>query len=300
MNTPTTAVIGASGMLGRELVSACAARAIDVVGFGSPDALDITESDAVRKALRGVKLVLNAAAYTDVDGAESQAAEAMRVNQLGPKNLALTCRDNDALLVHFSTDYVFDGVASSEYRVDEEPSPLNVYGLSKLAGEHAIRDIGCDHLIIRSSWLFAPHSRNFVRTILDLTSQGSTLQVVADQTGRPTACGDLASMTLGLIDAGAKGTFHAANRGRCTWFEFAREIVALAGSNCRVEPCKTNDQPRPAPRPRFGVLDLTETIRLIGKPRHWKAALRDCVDALVVAGRAAPGGHTIAPTVEER
>ncbi len=300
MNTPTTVVIGASGMLGRELVSACAARGIDVVGFGSPEALDITEPDAVRKALRGVKLVLNAAAYTDVDGAESQAAEAMRVNQLGPMNLARTCRYNDALLVHFSTDYVFNGVASSEYRVDEEPSPLNVYGLSKLAGEHAIRDIGCDHLIVRSSWLFAPHSRNFVRTILDLASQRSTLQVVADQTGRPTACGDLASMTLGLVNAGAKGTFHAANRGRCTWFELAREIVALAGHDCRVEPCKTNDQPRPAPRPRFSVLDLTETIRLIGKPRHWKAALRDCVDALVVAGRAAEGGHTIAPTVEER
>ncbi len=300
MNTPTTAVIGASGMLGRELVSACAARGIDVVGFGSPEALDITESDAVREALGGVKLVLNAAAYTDVDGAESQAAEAMRVNQLGPMNLARTCRDNGALFVHFSTDYVFNGVASGEHRVDEEPSPLNVYGLSKLAGEHAVRDIGCDHLIVRSSWLFAPHSRNFVRTILDLSSQRSTIQVVADQTGRPTACGDLASMTLGLVDAGAKGTFHVANRGCCTWFEFAREIVALAGSDCRVEPCKTNDQPRPAPRPRFGVLDLTETIRLIGKPRHWKAALHDCVDALVVAGRAAPGGHTIAPTVEER
>lgn len=300
MNTPTTAVIGASGMLGREIVSACAARGIDVVGFGGPEALDITESEAVREALRGVKLVLNAAAYTDVDGAESQPAEAMRVNQLGPLNLARTCRDNDALLVHFSTDYVFNGVASSEYRVDEEPSPLNVYGLSKLAGEHAIRDIGCEHLIIRSSWLFAPHSRNFVRTILDLSSQRSTLQVVVDQTGRPTASGDLANMTLGLVDAGAKGTFHAANRGRCTWFEFAREIVALAGHDCRVEPCKTSDQPRPAPRPRFSVLDLTETIRLIGKPRHWKAALRDCVDALVVAGRAAPGGHTIAPTVEER
>lgn len=299
MNSPTTAVIGASGMLGRELVSACAARGIDVVGFGSSKALDITDSDAVREALRGVKLVLNAAAYTDVDGAESQAAEAMRVNQLGPMNLARACRDNDALLVHFSTDYVFNGVASSEYRVDEEPKPLNVYGLSKLAGEHAIRDIGCDHLIVRSSWLFAPHSRNFVRTILDLSSQRSTLQVVADQTGRPTACGDLASMTLGLIDAGAKGTFHAANHGRCTWFEFAREIVAIADSNCQVEPCKTNDQPRPAPRPRFGVLDLTETIRLIGKPRHWKAALRECVDALVVADRTAPGGQTITPTVQE-
>ncbi len=299
MNTPTTAVIGASGMLGRELVSACAARGIDVVGFGSPEALDITESDAVREALRGVKLVLNAAAYTDVDGAESEPAEAMRVNQLGPMNLARTCRDNDALLVHFSTDYIFNGVASSAYRVDEDPSPLNVYGLSKLAGEHAIRDIGCDHLIIRSSWLFAPHSRNFVRTILDLSSQRSSVQVVADQTGRPTAAGDLANMTLGLIDAGAKGTFHAANRGRCTWFEFAREIVALTDSNCQVEPCKTNDQPRPAPRPRFGVLDLTETIRLIGKPRHWKAALRDCVDALAVAGPAAPGGQSIAPTVQE-
>ena len=300
MNTPTTAVIGASGMLGRELVSACAARGIDVIGFGGPEALDITESDAVREALRGVKLVLNAAAYTDVDGAESEAAKAMRVNQLGPMNLARTCRDNDALLVHFSTDYVFNGVASSAYRVEEEPSPLNVYGLSKLAGEHAIRDIGCDHLIIRSSWLFAPHSRNFVRTILDLSSQRSTLQVVADQTGRPTACGDLARRTLGLVDAGAKGTFHAANHGRCTWFEFAREIVGLTDSDCRVEPCKTNDQPRPAPRPRFGVLDLTETIKLIGKPRHWKAALRDCVEALVVAGRAAPGGQTISPSVQER
>ena len=287
-------------MLGRELVSACAARGIDVLSFGTPEALDITDSADVRDALRDAKLVLNAAGFTDVDGAESEPAEAMRVNQLGPLNLARTCLENDALLVHYSTDYVFNGVASSAYRVDDLPSPLSMYGLSKLAGEHAIRDVGCNHLIIRSSWLFAPHSRNFVRTILDLASHRSSLQVVADQIGRPTSSEDLAGMTLGLLDAGAKGTFHAANRGRCTWHEFAREIVALAECDCRIEPCKTGDHPRPARRPRFSVLDLSAAIRLIGKPRHWKTALHDCVEALQVADRASRPDHTTAPRVEDR
>ncbi len=287
-------------MLGRELVAACAARGIDVERFGTPQALDITDSDAVGEALRNVKLVLNAAAYTDVDGAESEPAEAMRVNQLGPMNLARTCLENDALLVHYSTDYVFSGVASSAYRVDDVPSPMSMYGLSKLAGEHAVRDVGCNHLIIRSSWLFAPHSRNFVRTILDLASNHSSLQVVADQIGRPTSSEDLAKMTLGLLDAGAKGTFHAANRGRCTWHEFAREILALADCDCRIDPCKTSDHPRPAPRPRFSVLDLSAAIRLIGKPRHWKSALHECVEALLVADRAVQPDHTTAPRFEDR
>lgn len=299
MNAPATTVIGSEGMLGQELVGACAARGMEVESFGTPQALDITDSDAVGEALRGATLVLNAAAYTDVDGAESEPAEAMRVNQLGPMNLARTCLENDALLVHYSTDFVFNGVASSAYRVNDVPSPLNLYGLSKLAGENAIRDVGCKHLIIRSSWLFAPHSRNFVRTILKMASQRPNLRVVADQIGRPTSCEDLARMTLGLIDAGAKGTVHAANRGRCTWFEFAREIVALSGAQCRIDPCKTSDQARPAARPRFSVLDLAEMTRLIGKPRHWKTALRDCIEAVAVANQAAQPGQTTAPSVEE-
>ena len=134
---------------------------------------------------------------------------------------------------------------------------------------------------------------------LKMADERPNLQVVADQIGRPTSCEDLAVMTLGLIDAGAKGTVHAANRGRCTWFEFAREIVALSGAHCRIDPCKASDQARPAARPRFSVLDLTEMIRLIGKPRHWKTALRDCIEAVAAASQAAQPGQTTAPSVEE-
>ena len=295
MSSSITAIIGSSGMLGQALMADCKARGIEAWGYAGRRALDVTDGDAVCKSLRRAHVVINASGYTDVDGAESDPEAAMRVNHLGPANLARACRDTDALLVHYSTDYVFPGVTSSVNRVDDKPNPCNVYGLSKLAGERAIREVGCRHLIVRTSWLFAPYGRNFVRSILAEATRRPVLKVVADQTGRPTSCRDLAEMTFDLIEAGAQGTFHVANRGRCTWYEFAREIVDRIGSPCQLSPCKTSEFPRPAKRPAFSVLDLGETIKVIGKPRHWRPALRECLESLAPIGESQVGGLTGAP-----
>ncbi len=298
MNSSVIAIIGSNGMLGRALMAACEEREIEAWGYAGRRVLDVTDADAVCRSLRRAHLVINASGYTDVDGAESDPEAAMRVNHLGPMNLARACRDNDALLVHYSTDYVFRGVTSSVYRVDDELGPCNVYGSSKLAGERAIREVGCRHLIIRTSWLFAPYGRNFVRSILSEVTRRPVLKVVADQTGRPTSCRDLAEMTFDLIEAGAQGTFHAANRGRCTWYEFAREIVGRTGSRCQLSACKTSEFPRPAKRPIFSVLDLSETIKVIGKSRHWRPALRDCLESLVPIGESYEGGSKSLPLCE--
>ncbi len=279
-------VSGASGMLGRELVAQCARRDADARSLHGPDELDITDAEAVSETLRreAPVVVINATGYTDVDGAETNREEAERINGTGPGNLARVCRDIDALLVHFSTDYVFDGRAGRPYQVGHEPNPINAYGHSKLAGDRAIVETGCRHLLIRTSWLFATHGHNFVRTILELSGRRPELKVVDDQHGRPTYCPDLAGKTLDLIDHDARGTYHAANDGHCTWFDLARVIIDLAGSSCEVQPCPTSAYPLPAPRPAFSVLDLAATAALIGPPRHWKDAVADCVGQLIPAG----------------
>lgn len=276
-------IIGSTGMLGRELAAECARRGADARGLAGPDDLDVTDPAAVADALRreSPAVVINATGYTDVDGAETNRELADRVNGAGPGNLARVCRDLDALLVHFSTDYVFDGRAGRPYLVDDEPNPISAYGRSKLAGEHAIVESGCRHLLIRTSWLFAAHGRNFVRTILDLAGRRPALNVVDDQHGRPTYGPDLARMTLDLIDRGAHGTWHAANDGHCTWCDLANAIVEHAQSTCEICPCPTSAYPLPAPRPAFSVLDLAATAALIGPPRHWKDAVADCVGRLI-------------------
>lgn len=274
------AIIGSSGMLGKELVKACANRDMDIHMFSGKGELDITNSNSVNQALKGIDVVLNASGYTDVDGAESDIESAMNVNQRGPMNLATACLKNSALLVHYSTDYIFSSVSGSALEINDETGPCNIYGLSKLAGEKSIRETKCNHLILRTSWLFAPHSKNFVRTIIRESQKRNMLKVVADQIGRPTLCSDLADQTLQLIACGCNGTFHVTNGGYCSWHEFAKEIVRLMGSSCVVQPCKTSEFPRPATRPGYSVLDLSETIKLIGKPRDWKAALCDCIEEL--------------------
>ena len=279
MTKSAIVIIGSSGMLGRELAAGCARRNIDIRDIACREVLDITNEGVVHRVLsaQATGMVINAAGYTDVDGAEAEAEVADQVNRAGPCNLARTCRDIGAMLVHYSTDYVFNGRARRPYRVDDIPDPVNTYGCSKLAGEQAVTDSTCEHLLIRTSWLFAPHGRNFVRTILGLARHRPTLDVVDDQYGRPTYAADLAEMTLDLVERGARGTFHAANAGHCSWYELARAIVELAVLECDVRPCATSASPRPARRPRFSVLDLSETIGQIGEPRHWKDALAECI-----------------------
>ena len=279
-------IIGNAGMLGRELVAECARRGADARSLDGPSELDITDADAVSVMLRRQEpaVVINATGYTDVDGAETNPGEADRINATGPGNLARVCRDLDCTLVHFSTDYVFDGRAGRPYLAQDQPNPINAYGRSKLAGERAIVESGCRHLLIRTSWLFAAHGRNFVRTILAAAGRKPTLNVVNDQHGRPTYCPDLARMTLDLVDRDVHGTYHAANDGHCTWFDMATAIVNVAGSPCEVHPCPTSAYPLPAPRPAFSVLDLSATTALLGPPRHWTDAVADCVGQLIPAG----------------
>jgi dTDP-4-dehydrorhamnose reductase len=276
-------IVGSTGMLGHELAAECARRDAAARALVGPDELDVTDAAAVSETLRRERpsVVINATGYTDVDGAETNQAIAGRINADGPRNLARVCGDLDALLVHYSTDYVFAGRADRPYRVDDEPDPINAYGRSKLAGDRAIADAGCRYLVVRTSWLFATRGRNFVRTILDLAGRQPTLDVVNDQHGRPTYCPDLARMTLDLVDRDAQGIFHAGNDGHCTWFDMAAAVVEQSGIACEVRPCATSAYPLPAPRPAFGVLDLSATNALIGPPRHWTDAVADCVGRLV-------------------
>ncbi len=283
MNNSGVLIIGSTGMLGRELAAECDRRGTDCRTLVGPDDLDVTQAAAVSGTLRREMpaVVINATGYTNVDGAETNRAEADLVNGAGPGNLARVCRDIDCTLVHFSTDYVFDGRAGRPYLVDDEPNPINAYGRSKLAGDRAIAEAGCRHLLIRTSWLFAAHGHNFVRTILGLAGRQPTLNVIDDQHGRPTYCPDLARMTFDMVDRGAQGIYHAANDGHCTWFDLATAIVGQARSPCEVRRCSTPDHPLPAPRPAFSVLDLAATTALIGSPRHWNDAVADCVGQLI-------------------
>jgi dTDP-4-dehydrorhamnose reductase len=290
MTASEIVILGSTGMLGRELVAACRRHGPEARALAGPDELDITDQHAVRKLVTdpGPPVVINATGYTDVDGAEAEPAAADRINRIGPAHLARACRDAGTLLVHYSTDYVFDGRSDRPYRPDDTPNPISTYGRSKLAGEREITASGCRHLLIRSSWLFAPHGRNFVRTVLDLAAQRAELDVVDDQHGRPTYAADLARMTLQLLERGAHGIYHAANDGWCNWFELAGAIVQRKKLACRVRPCTTADTSRPAARPRYSVLDLAGTASLVGKPRHWKDALADCLDRLSESGAAQP------------
>jgi dTDP-4-dehydrorhamnose reductase len=285
-----TVIIGAGGMLGRELARAVMRGGRPVSAFASRGELDIADLGTVNAMFDRLhpSVVLNAAAYADVDRAETEEPLAAAVNHRGVANLASVCRRHGSLLMHVSTDYIFDGRGRSPYRTDAPAAPLNAYGRTKLAGERAIIESGCRHLIVRTSRLFAPHGRNFVRTILELASARPTLAVVNDQRSLPTYVPDLAGMILRLLDGGVEGVMHAANTGACSWFDLASEAASLVGLRCRIEPCTTAAMPRPAPRPAYSVLDLGETINRIGQPRPWNEALADCIRALQSAGPVEP------------
>lgn len=289
MSGAPVAVVGAGGMLGRVIVARLEARGRRVLAYDGPEALDATDPAAVATIPADCTLVVNAAAWTDVDGAESDEEGARRANALVPRLLAERCRAIDATLVHFSTDYVFDGATPRPIPVDGAIAPLGAYGRTKAEGERAVRESGAAHLILRTSWLFAPHGRNFVRTILRLAAERPTLRVIDDQHGRPTSCATLAEATLDLLDLGARGIFHVANGGRATWCSFARAIVAEAGLPCTVDACTTEEYPLPAPRPRHSVLDLSATCAAIGPLPEWRVALQRCLDDLGARPRSAAG-----------
>ena len=276
-------ITGARGMVGRSWAGLVASHGLEHRALSRAE-LDLADLDAVASLdLAGVDLVVNAAAWTDVDGAESDRAGAARVNGEAVGVLARRCGEANATLVHYSTDYVFGGNASDPYSVDAPTDPVNAYGESKLAGERAIAASGCDHLIVRTSWVYAPWGRNFVRTIANLCAQRDELKVVNDQRGRPTSAEQLARASLALVLAGARGVWHATDAGDCTWHGFACEIARLVGSSCRIEPCTTDEFPRPARRPAWSVLDVEKTQSLIGPLVPWQFALADTIRRLPLA-----------------
>ena len=240
--------------------------------------LDLAEPDAIRRAVREAKpqIIVNAAAYTAVDQAESEPELAMQINGSAPGVLAEEAKRLGALLVHYSTDYVFDGEKATPYLEDDPPNPINVYGKTKLEGERAIQAVGCRHLILRTSWVYGARGKNFLLTILRLASEGRELRVVDDQIGAPTASFAISQATAQLVRAGARGLYHLCAAGAASWCGFARAILAQAGIAAPVTAIRTEDYPTPARRPRNSRLDCTRLLKDHGLAlAPWEEALAE-------------------------
>ncbi|MFO0831183.1 MAG: dTDP-4-dehydrorhamnose reductase [Phycisphaerales bacterium] len=284
MSTPFL-LIGNSGMLGTAFERLMAHNALPCTAVDFP-AFDLTCAEHVNAAITpGVRYVINCAAWTDVDGAEAKEDAASRVNATGVRLLADRCAAVGATLVTYSTDYVFSGVAASPYRVDEPRAPLNAYGRSKARGEELLEASGARWYNIRTSWLYAPWGKNFVKTIAGLLKTRPSIKVVDDQRGRPTSAEHLAATTLRLMDVDAQpGTWHVTDGGECTWCGFAREIgvnLAARGQAVgQVVACTSGEFPRPAERPAYSVLDISRTENAVGAMPDWRVNLTDVVRRL--------------------
>lgn len=277
---PSILVLGARGILGRAFVRALSGLSLECAAWGR-DRLDISDGAAVRRHIAPGpwSTVINAAAWTNVDGAEADETGAMRTNGEGVAHLRDACDESGACLVNFGTDYVFGGMASHPYGVGDPLAPINAYGRSKAAGERALAGMR-QALQVRTSWLYAPWGNNFVRTIARKLRTEPSLRVVADQRGRPTSAEHLARATLALLASRARGIFHATDGGDCTWLDLARQIAANIGSATPIEPCSSDDFPRPARRPAYSVLDLSRTEALVGPMPDWRDNLADVITRL--------------------
>ncbi len=266
-------ILGAGGMLGHDLVVTAPS---DVALFPTTRSeLDITNYAAVatRVGEVGPDIIVNAAAYTAVDRAESEPALAFRVNAEATRELGRIAATARIPVVQFSTDYVFDGNNTIPYLEEDATNPLNVYGASKLAGETALAESGAKFLILRTQWLFGASGRSFPKTMWERATAGIPTKVVSDQTGRPTDTGDLARTTWGLVERRARGVLHVANRGEATWFDVANHIFSRAGRPDLIRPCTTDEHPSRARRPRYSVLDTRRVEGLVGPLPEWKRAM---------------------------
>ena len=268
-------VTGSRGQLGSCLID-MAPVAWDVVGVDR-DTMDLTDTAALRDLVlsQGPEVIINCAAFTDVDAAETQQEACWDVNVAVPEALASAAPAMGARLIHISTDYVFDGTATSPYAENAPVSGLGVYGRSKAAGEAATLAMDAAATIVRTAWLYAPCGRNFVATVLRLAAAGGALRIVDDQFGQPTFARDVAGRIVDMIDRNIQpGIYHATNSGQATWFDFASEILRLWGYNNALQPISSGELQRPAPRPAFSVLGH-EGWRATGLPplRDWRSAL---------------------------
>ena len=266
-------IVGAGGMLGTAWTKLLQAQALSHRCFDLPE-LDLNNPATIDAAVpEGTRVVINCAAYTNVDGAEDHEDLANAINAEGVAKLAARCEAVGASLIHYSTDYVFDGSATAPYSVDHAHSPVNAYGRSKAKGEKHLEASGADYLLIRTSWVYAPWAKNFVLTMVTLGETKASLNVVNDQRGRPTSAEHLAATSLKLLQADARGTYHVGDGGDCTWYEFADTIMRSRNNGCKVEPCTTAEFPLPARRPTYGVLDLSKTETLVGTLPSWQENL---------------------------
>ncbi|WP_166879427.1 dTDP-4-dehydrorhamnose reductase [Salinibacterium sp. ZJ450] len=269
-------ITGANGMLGRDLQAVFAGR--DVTAFSRAD-LDITDRDSVIDAVAGHDVVINAAAYTNVDDAETNEEAALATNALGAENLAVAAALSGARLVQISTDYVFDGTANEPYDEDTNLRPVSAYGRTKAEGERRTRAAHPDgSYIVRTAWLYGAHGPNFARTMLRLAETHASVSVVTDQVGQPTWSMDLAGQILRLVDSAAPaGIYHGTNSGQASWFDFARAVFETAGLDPeRVGPTDSAAFVRPAPRPAYSVLGHNGWARAgLAPMRPWRDALEE-------------------------
>lgn len=290
-------VTGANGQLGNEM---------RIVTNGSKDTyiftdvieadgqettiLDITDLDAIRKMVKeyGIKAIVNCAAYTNVDKAETDKDFCELLNAKAPENLGIAMKEVEGLLVHISTDYVFGGDPyNTPCREDQKGTPTGVYGLTKLHGEQNIQKSGVDYLIFRTAWLYSEFGKNFVKTMLNLTATKPQLKVVFDQVGTPTYAYDLAKAIFDIVDnrkyEGNTGIYHFSNEGVCSWYDFTKVIAELAGNrDCDIQPCHSNEFTSPVKRPAYSVLDKTKVKDSFGiKIPYWTDSLKTCVNNLI-------------------
>ena len=304
----TILVTGGNGQLGNEMriVSQCSADKYiftDVVEASAESIamlqklagskvdistvkLDISDLNAVRKMVseNNVKVIVNCAAYTNVDGAETNQELAELLNAQAPKNLAVAMKEVGGLLVHISTDYVFGKEPyNTPCREDQKGTPTGVYGLTKLHGEQNIMASGCNYVIIRTAWLYSEFGKNFVRTMLNLTATRPELKVVFDQVGTPTYAGDLAQAINTILGKPQTGVYHYSNEGVCSWFDFTKMIAEYSGqTNCDIKPCHSEEFPSPVKRPAFSVLDKTKIKNTFGiAVPYWTDSLKKCISNLI-------------------
>ncbi|MCR5037242.1 MAG: dTDP-4-dehydrorhamnose reductase [Bacteroidales bacterium] len=290
-------VTGANGQLGNEM-RIVSKRSSDRYIFTDVEELDITIRDAVMNFVKenDIKVVVNCAAYTNVDKAEDDEATAELINAQAVKHLAEACKSNDATLIHISTDYVFGGNEGNTPRTEDEPvNPTGAYGRTKLHGEQAIQEVGCNYLIIRTAWLYSEFGNNFVKTMRRLSSERDKLNVVFDQIGTPTYALDLANVIMRFIEILKKennyqlstvnsqlfGVYHFSNEGVISWYDFAKEICELSGNECDIQPCHSNEFPSKVKRPSYSVLDKTKIKNKLNITiPHWKESLKKCINKL--------------------
>lgn len=288
-------VTGANGQLGHEMQRVAKNSTHQFVFTDVAEGyekLDITNLDAIRQMVtdRNINLIVNCAAYTNVDKAENDYATADLLNNTAAGNLATAMKEVGGTLIHVSTDYVFQGDRNTPCQETWHTNPLGVYGKTKLAGEQSIAATGCQHIIIRTAWLYSQWGKNFVKTMRQLTATHPTLKVVFDQVGTPTFAGDLADVIAHIIETeqtGKTGIYHFSNEGVCSWFDFAKVICELSGNTCDIQPCYSSEFPSPVQRPHFSVLDKSKLKSTFGvKVPYWTDSLKRCISQLQAAKEA--------------